>query len=97
MYIHPIEAVLYYGILFAPAFLGVPLHYSSMLAYIVFAGITGVLDHSGIRMKLLFGLYNSVDHDLHHQYKIVNFGFPFVWLDVLFGTYKASVVERINS
>lgn len=49
-------------------------------------GVTGMLDHSGIRIALP-GVYDVVDHDRHHEHFNVNYGFPFVWLDILHGTY----------
>lgn len=48
MYIHPLEAVIYYLILYAPPFL-FQCHYFSFLFYMVVMGLCGTLDHSGIK------------------------------------------------
>jgi sterol desaturase/sphingolipid hydroxylase (fatty acid hydroxylase superfamily) len=48
MYIHPLEAVIYYTILYAPPFL-FRCHYLSFLLYMVVMGLCGTLDHSGIK------------------------------------------------
>lgn len=61
MYIHPIEAFGYYCILFSPP-LFIPMHLHSFILYMLICGITGVLDHSGIKAK--FGFYNSSDHGM---------------------------------
>lgn len=51
MYIHPLEAILYYFILYAPPFL-FPCHYFSFLIYMVIMGLCGTLDHSGIKLDI---------------------------------------------
>jgi sterol desaturase/sphingolipid hydroxylase (fatty acid hydroxylase superfamily) len=86
--IHPVEAFLYYCILYAPAFLlPAPLTMSpaSFSVYMLLHGICGVLDHSGVRFDC--GIYSSADHDLHHEKFNCNYGFPVPWLDWLHGTY----------
>jgi sterol desaturase/sphingolipid hydroxylase (fatty acid hydroxylase superfamily) len=86
--IHPLEAFLYYCILYAPAFLlPAPLTMSpaAFSVYMLLHGICGVLDHSGVRFDC--GIYSSADHDLHHERFNCNYGFPVPWLDWLHGTY----------
>jgi sterol desaturase/sphingolipid hydroxylase (fatty acid hydroxylase superfamily) len=86
--IHPVEAFLYYCILYAPAFLlPAPLTMSpaSFSVYMLLHGICGVLDHSGVHFDC--GIYSSADHDLHHERFNCNYGFPVPWLDWLHGTY----------
>ncbi|KAI9029349.1 C-4 sterol methyl oxidase [Hyaloraphidium curvatum] len=84
MMIHPLEAFLYYFILYSPAFL-VRQPLSSFVAFMVINGLFGVLDHCGIDFEL--GLYRTRDHDAHHALVNVNFSFPFPVLDILCGTY----------
>lgn len=54
--------------------------------YMAWNGVTGILDHSGIAVHIPL-LYNSADHDAHHQYVDVNYGFPHIFLDILHGTF----------
>jgi hypothetical protein len=42
---------------------------------------------AGVRLRVPG--YDSRDHDLHHEKFSVNYGFPFVFLDLLHGTYEA--------
>ena len=51
MYIHPIEAIIYYFILYAPPFL-FQCHYISFLIYMIIMGLCGTLDHSGIKINI---------------------------------------------
>lgn len=59
MYIHPFEAFAYYIILFSPA-LVIKMHISCFLVYMAICGITGIMDHSGIRFVSF--IYNTEDH-----------------------------------
>lgn len=85
MYIHPFEAIGYYTILYAPPFL-FHTHLYAFIGYMIVMGVCGVIDHSGIKFHLP-GIYNSIDHDNHHVKFEVNYGFPFIYLDILHGTY----------
>ena len=85
LYIHPVEACGYYVILYSPAFV-INMNIISFLSYMALLGVAGVVDHSGIRLAIP-GLYDSRDHDRHHQYTNVNYAFPFPFLDILGGTY----------
>lgn len=85
MYIHPMEAFGYYCILYGPPFL-FPIHYVAFLIYMVIMGLTGIIDHSGVKFSVP-GFYNSEDHDNHHVKFEVNYGFPFPYLDMLHGTF----------
>lgn len=87
MYIHPLEATGYYLILYSPPFLPMlNIHIASFLAYMGIMGICGVLDHSGISMRIA-GLYDTRDHDIHHLKTVVNYSFPFPFMDYLHNTY----------
>jgi sterol desaturase/sphingolipid hydroxylase (fatty acid hydroxylase superfamily) len=89
MYIHPVEAFGYYCILYAPPFL-FHTHVISFILYMIFMGICGVLDHSGIRIKDPFNIYSTEDHDLHHSKFNINYGFPLPIMDILHGTYHGN-------
>ena len=52
----------------------------------IWVGLTGVLDHSGIIVNLGW-IYNSKDHYYHHKLFKVNYGFPHCFMDKLHGTY----------
>lgn len=86
MFIHPLEGLGYYCILFGPAVL-IPQHITSFLLYMGLMGITGILDHCGVRLALPY-VYDTLDHDVHHAKFSVNYGFPFIALDLLHGTYR---------
>lgn len=87
MFIHPLEAFGYYCILYSPAIL-FRIDYYTLIAYMIIMGVCGVLDHSGIKLRIPF-VYDTRDHDLHHALFDVNYGFPVPWLDILHGTYVA--------
>ncbi|RYG50009.1 fatty acid hydroxylase family protein [archaeon] len=78
-------AFLYYCILYSPA-LVVPMHLYGFLAYMALMGVTGILDHCGVKFSLP-GVYTTRDHDRHHEKFNVNYGFPFPWLDLAHGTF----------
>ncbi len=86
MMIHPLEAAVYYCILYSPCWL-MPLSLPSFGLYMALHGLAGIADHSGVHLVDPTGLYNAAEHDLHHEAFNVNFGFPFMWLDRLHGTY----------
>ena len=94
MYIHPVEAIGYYCILFGPPLI-FKIHYISFIAYMIIMGLCGVLDHSGI--SLACGIYDTVDHDLHHEKFDVNYSFPFPILDILHGTYHGTYLGITRS
>jgi sterol desaturase/sphingolipid hydroxylase (fatty acid hydroxylase superfamily) len=88
--IHPLEAFGYYVLLFSPS-LVVSQHYAGMLIYMSLCGLFGVLDHSGIALRL-GPFYDTRAHDVHHRcgfgpavYK--NLAFPFTVMDVLHHTF----------
>ena len=58
-------------------------------------GLCGVLDHSGIKIVVPF-IYDTRDHDAHHEKFDVNYAFPFPLLDILHGTYyrKCQIKEK---
>ncbi len=86
MMIHPVEAFGYYCILFGPVVL-LPIHVYAFIIYMIIMGICGVLDHSGIKITIPF-VYSTLDHDKHHSEFNYNYAFPFVFMDILHGTYR---------
>lgn len=88
MYIHPVEAFGYYCILYGPPFL-FRCHYLAFLAYMVLMGVCGVLDHCGAKFSIP-GVYNTEDHDAHHEKFEVNYCFPFPYMDIIFGTFEGT-------
>lgn len=85
MYIHPLEAVGYYTILYSPT-LVLNIHIYSFIIYMILMGVCGVLDHSGIKIKIPY-IYNTEDHDKHHEMFNCNYAFPFIFMDLLHNTY----------
>ncbi|KNC50384.1 C-4 sterol methyl oxidase [Thecamonas trahens ATCC 50062] len=83
--IHPLEAIGFYLILFAPPVL-FSIHIFGFLAYFAMHGVSGVLDHSGITVRL-GSWYSTVDHDLHHKLVTANYATPLMYWDRIFGTY----------
>jgi sterol desaturase/sphingolipid hydroxylase (fatty acid hydroxylase superfamily) len=91
MYIHPLEAIGYYFILFSPPFL-FHMHYISFIGYMIVMGTCGVLDHCGVAMSC--GVYDTKDHDLHHEKFDLNYCFPLPIMDILHGTYQGHYFGR---
>lgn len=91
MLINPLEAIGYYCILYSPPFL-YRCHWLSFFAYMGLMGLCGVIDHCGVKTLKVkaFGLtlYDSADHDLHHEKFNPNLGFPFIFMDMLHGTRR---------
>ena len=52
----------------------------------IIMGLCGVLDHSGI-IFYVPNLYDTRDHDVHHEKFDVNYAFPFIFMDVIHNTY----------
>lgn len=92
MYIHPVEAFGYYCILYSPPMV-YNIHGYAFIIYMIIMGICGVLDHSGIRLSLP-GIYDTADHDDHHAKFDVNYGFPFIFMDILHGTYEGCYLGK---
>mmetsp|Transcript_38357 Transcript_38357/g.96073 ORF Transcript_38357/g.96073 Transcript_38357/m.96073 type:complete len:293 (-) Transcript_38357:143-1021(-) len=88
LYIHPLEAAGYYSILYSPPFT-LPIHAIGFGLYMAVMGLCGVLDHSGVRLRVP-GLYATEDHDLHHSKFEVNYAFPHPLMDILHGTFSGS-------
>jgi hypothetical protein len=87
LYVHPLEVSGYYTILFSPSFVlrGMPFH--AFILYMIYMGSCGVLDHSGLNVRVPFGLYNAHDHALHHSKFECNYGFPHPFMDLIHGTF----------
>lgn len=86
LYIHPLEAFIYYCILYAPPFL-FPIHVHAFTVYMIIMGVLGNMDHSDIPFTIP-GVYDTNDHAMHHLKFEMNYGFPFPYLDLLHGTYQ---------
>eukprot|EP00835_Amoeboradix_gromovi_P007100 NODE_1061_length_1608_cov_0.273691.p1 type:complete len:241 gc:universal NODE_1061_length_1608_cov_0.273691:1386-664(-) len=91
LFFHPFEYGLYGWILVSPLFL-IDLTPLEIILYLTPLGITGMLDHCGIKFNL--GIYNTEHHDLHHEQFSYNFGFPFPFMDILFGTFKGYFANK---
>ena len=85
--IHPLEAFLYYLLLWSPMWI-VRCGPASVVAYMSVMGLTGVLDHAGLGVRVPF-LYDSDDHAVHHEQFVVNYSFPHPVIDWVAGTYRA--------
>lgn len=92
MYIHPVEAFGYYCILYSPPFI-FQCHYFAFFGYMIIMGLCGVLDHCGVRLSVP-NIYNTEDHDAHHELFEVNYAFPFPYMDLLHGTYQGTFFGR---
>lgn len=92
MYIHPLEAFGYYCILYSPPFL-YSCHIYSFVSYMIIMGICGIMDHSGVHCCIP-NIYNTADHDAHHAKFEVNYGFPFIFMDLLHGTFEGTLLGR---
>ncbi len=60
MYIHPLEALGYYCILYSAPFV-IPMHSYSFVLYMILMGLTGVLDHCGVKLAVP-GVYDTTHH-----------------------------------
>jgi len=69
------------------------MHISVFLMYIVYHGLCGVLDHSGIKFKIP-GIYNTEDHDMHHFKFECNYAFPHPIMDILHGTFTGTFFRK---
>ena len=117
--IHPLEACGYFCILYSPAAVDLvapllqpllgpramlgPCHVIAFVAYMALCGVCGVLDHSGVRVRVALPggrtLYDTEEHDAHHSCGFglgtaLNLGFPFAALDRLHGTYVSPAQAR---
>jgi len=90
--IHPVEAFGYYCILYSPAFL-IPQPLLSFLLYMTVMGLCGVLDHCGVVLTIPY-LYDTREHDAHHQLFNVNYSFPFPFMDQLHGTFHQPITNN---
>ncbi|KAF0714042.1 Aste57867_4084 [Aphanomyces stellatus] len=85
MYMHPFEGAIYFCILYGPPFV-LPMNVHAFILYMVVMGLFGVLDHSGLSFHIPL-VYKAQDHAVHHAKVNVNYGFPFVYLDLVHGTF----------
>lgn len=92
MYIHPLEAFGYYCILYAPPFV-FQCHLYAFILYMLIMGTCGVLDHCGVIFSVP-GIYDTRDHDAHHELFEVNYAFPFPFMDMLHGTYQGTYLGK---
>jgi len=95
LFIHPLEAIGYYCILFSPVVLVSDFPIVSFFAYMTVMGLCGVCDHSGVSLRVPW-IYNAADHDIHHELFHYNFAFPVVAMDILHGTYRPASTKLAN-
>jgi sterol desaturase/sphingolipid hydroxylase (fatty acid hydroxylase superfamily) len=67
------------------------MHLLSFLGYSSIVSLTGIYEHSGIKIVLPF--YSTLDHHIHHKYPNKNYGagFPILVWDRLFGSYQEQI------
>ncbi|XRB02853.1 fatty acid hydroxylase domain-containing protein [Pycnococcus provasolii] len=97
LFIHPVEAMGYYLILYSPAFLPIlpKIPLASFVAYMAVMGLCGVFDHSGVAsLRIPGGIYETTDHANHHSRFVVNYAFPFPLMDIVHQTYYYSTVNK---
>ncbi|EQC33752.1 hypothetical protein SDRG_08854 [Saprolegnia diclina VS20] len=87
MYMHPVEGMAYYWVLYGPPYV-FAMHMHSFCIYMALMGLFGLLDHSGIPVRIPL-VYDTRDHEIHHRRVNYNYGFPFQYFDFLHGTYLA--------
>ena len=92
MYIHPLEAFGYYCILYSYPVL-FDCHIYAFVLYMIIMGLCGVLDHSGILVRIPY-LYDTRDHDLHHERFDINYAFPFPYMDILHNTWEVKTCVK---
>lgn len=83
--IHWLEGLLYYFMLVSPPML-FAIHVYGFALYFAVHGLTGILDHCGVRLRVPL-LYDAADHDKHHARFECNYATPFPFMDILHGTY----------
>jgi len=88
LYVHHLEVTGYYCILWSPA-LVFRMPYYSFVLYMIYMGLTGILDHSNMPLEVP-GFYNTMDHAAHHAKFEVNYGFPHPFMDLLHGTFDGT-------
>lgn len=87
--VHPLENFGYYLIMYSPPFIMYPyLPIYSFILYMIYIGLTGVLDHSGIYLEIPF-IYNTKEHDFHHKLFNCNYSFPHPFMDYIHGTHHS--------
>ena len=97
LFIHPVEAMGYYLILYSPAFLPIlpKIPLASFVTYMAVMGLCGVFDHSGVAsLRIPGGIYETTDHANHHSPFVVNYAFPFPLMDIVHQTYYYSTVNK---
>jgi len=92
-YSHPLEVL----ILGLPTFLGPAIlktHYFTFFSWVLFRQLDAVSTHCGYDLPHPFNLLpyhgGAKDHDFHHKNFICNYSSRFVFMDKIFGTYRAS-------
>ena len=96
LFIHPLEAVGYYVILYCPAFAIPRLPLVAFFAYMAIMGLAGVVDHAGVASLRVPCLYESADHATHHARFTYNYAFPFPLLDIVHNTYAAPSKPKVT-
>ncbi|MFN3404469.1 MAG: sterol desaturase family protein [Cytophagaceae bacterium] len=92
---HPLEAIIEAGVLIIASFI-IPLHYYTMVVFIMFMTIYNVYGHLGYELypkwinKNFIGkwLNTSVNHNMHHKHFHGNYGLYFRFWDEWMGTTR---------
>ena len=85
---HPVEFFFYQGLALLPL-LVLPVHVVGVVGVLVYHNLIGLLDHSGVRMRVVLPWQAPPQfHDDHHRYYHVNFGQALSFWDRIFGTWR---------
>ncbi len=85
---HPVEFLMFQGVTFIPLFI-IPLHYSSIIAVLIYALVWNTIDHSGVKLTSVIPWQGpSMFHDDHHAFFHCNFGQHMGIWDRWFGTMR---------
>lgn len=101
---HPYEAIIEAGIIPLAAVL-IPLHYSTILAFLIYMTFLNVLGHLGFELfpkgfldnKILRYHNTTTHHNMHHRYFHCNYGLYFNWWDRWMGTNHEKYKEKFDN
>jgi len=90
-YAHPLEvAILGFGTFLGP--LLICPHYSTFYAWVLYRQLEAVITHCGYDLPNIFHLFplygGTSVHDFHHKVFLCNYSSRFIFMDILFGTYR---------
>jgi len=86
--VHPVEFLTFEFFLILPAFV-IPTHVAVYVAVIAYTYFIGMVDHSGVRLRVPLPLHaNNQFHDDHHVYFHCNYAHHTTLFDRLHGTVR---------